>query len=84
MNPPPCPTAMKSLFLPFCGLAALTLSSCSEHLVRVKPYERGNLANPLMDAGRDPLLLAMTQHAYFSREAAFGGGGVGGGGCGCN
>jgi hypothetical protein len=37
-----------------------------------------------MDAGRDPLLMAMTQHAYFSREAAFGGGGVGGGGCGCN
>lgn len=64
--------------------AVLMLSSCSEHLVRVKPYQRKNLANPLMDAGRDPLLLAMTQHAYFSREAAFGGGGVGGGGCGCN
>ena len=60
------------------------LSSCSQKLVRVKPYQRGHLANPLMDAGRDPLLLAMTQHAYFSREAAFGGGGVGGGGCGCN
>jgi hypothetical protein len=65
-------------------LAALCLSSCSSQLVRVKPYERGHLANPLMDAGRDPLLLTMTQHAYFSREAAFGGGGVGGGGCGCN
>lgn len=64
--------------------AVLLLSSCSDHLVRVKPYQRKNLANPLMDAGRDPLLLAMTQHAYFSREAAFGGGGVGGGGCGCN
>ena len=64
--------------------AVLLLSSCSDHLVRVKPYQRKNLANPLMDAGRDPLLLAMTQHAYFSREASFGGGGVGGGGCGCN
>ncbi|MES2598223.1 MAG: DUF4266 domain-containing protein [Verrucomicrobiota bacterium] len=62
----------------------LLLSSCSNHLMRVKPYERGNLANPLMDAGRDPLLLAMSQHAYFSREGSFGGGGVGGGGCGCN
>ncbi len=62
----------------------LVLSSCAEQLVRVKPYQRKNLANPLMDAGRDPLLLAMTQHAYFSREASFGGGGVGGGGCGCN
>jgi len=65
-------------------LASLMLSSCSQKLVRVKPYQRGHLANPLMDAGRDPLLLAMTQHAYFSREAAFGGGGVGGGGFGCN
>jgi hypothetical protein len=32
----------------------------------------------------DPLGTAMTDHAYFSREASFGGGGVGGGGCGCN
>ncbi|TDU66168.1 uncharacterized protein DUF4266 [Prosthecobacter fusiformis] len=60
------------------------LSSCSENLVRVKPFERGNLANPLMSTDRDSLLLAMTMHAYFSREASFGGGGVGGGGCGCN
>ncbi len=66
------------------GMSALLLSSCSQQLTRVKPYQRGFLANPLMDAGRDPLLMAMTQHAYFSREAAFGGGGVGGGGCGCN
>lgn len=65
-------------------LTVVLMSSCSQQLVRVKPYERGHLANPLMDAGRDPLLLTMTQHAYFSREAAFGGGGVGGGGCGCN
>lgn len=74
---------MKTILLPSL-FASLLLSSCSQHLVRVKPYERGFLANPLMDAGRDPLLLTMTQHAYFSREASFGGGGVGGGGCGCN
>jgi hypothetical protein len=75
---------MKPTLLFTAVIAMLILSSCSQHLVRVKPYERGHLANPLMDAGRDPLLLAMTQHAYFSREASFGGGGVGGGGCGCN
>ena len=63
---------------------AAALSSCSEKLCRVKPYERGNLASPLMASDRDPLLKAMTEHAYFSREATFGGGGVGGGGCGCN
>jgi hypothetical protein len=58
--------------------------SCSEQLVRVKPYERGVLAKPVMAETLDPLQKAMTEHAYFSREASFGGGGVGGGGCGCN
>lgn len=72
-----------SLFFLAVTMAA-TLSSCSSHLVRVRPFERGNLANPLMSSERDTLFLAMTNHAYFSREASFGGGGVGGGGCGCN
>ncbi len=75
---------MKPTLITLLLFTALLLSSCSQKLVRVKPYQRKNLANPLMDAGRDPLLMAMTQHAYFSREASFGGGGVGGGGCGCN
>lgn len=65
-------------------LAVLCLSSCSEKLCRIKPYERGNLAKPVMAEDRDPILHAMTEHAYFSREGSFGGGGVGGGGCGCN
>ena len=60
------------------------LASCAPGLVRVKPYERGNLAKPLMADTLDPLAKSMTEHAYFSREASFGGGGVGGGGCGCN
>lgn len=60
------------------------LCSCADQLVRVKPYERGNLAKPVMSENLDPLLKAMTEHAYFSREASSGGGGVGGGGCGCN
>ncbi len=64
--------------------AAFLLSSCADSLVRVKPYERGNLAKPAMAPVFDPLQTAMTDHAYFSREAGFGGGGVGGGGCGCN
>jgi hypothetical protein len=66
------------------GTIGLVLSNCSDRLVRVQPYERGNLAGPLMVPNRDPLFKAMTEHAYFSREASFGGGGVGGGGCGCN
>jgi hypothetical protein len=65
-------------------LAALLLPACSPALVRVKPYERGTMARPVMADSLDPLGAAMTEHAYFSREASFGGGGVGGGGCGCN
>ncbi|SKA97159.1 protein of unknown function [Prosthecobacter debontii] len=68
----------------FFAISALLLSNCTQKLVRVKPYERGNLAHSVMSPERDGLLTAMTQHAYFSREASFGGGGVGGGGCGCN
>ena len=50
----------------------------------VKPWQRGQLADPLMRPDRDPLGLALAEHVFFSREAAMGGRGVGGGGCGCN
>ena len=50
----------------------------------VKPWQRGTLSDMTMHADRDPLGMAMSEHMYFSREAASGGRGVGGGGCGCN
>ncbi len=76
---------MTLTFMKFPALIlSLALCSCATELVRVKPYERGNLARPVMAASLDPLQMAMTEHAYFSREATYGGGGVGGGGCGCN
>jgi hypothetical protein len=65
-------------------IPVIALSACSPALVRVQPYERGTLAKPVMADSLEPLQTAMTDHAYFSREASFGGGGVGGGGCGCN
>lgn len=65
-------------------LILAVLGSCSPALVRVQPYERGTLSKPVMADSSNPLETAMTDHAYFSREASFGGGGVGGGGCGCN
>jgi len=75
---------MKTPFVLTLAAALVCLSSCADQLVRVKPYERGNLAKPVMSDSLDPLLKTMTEHAYFSREASSGGGGVGGGGCGCN
>ena len=61
-------------------LAALVTCSCSTpQLARVKPWERGNLAKPVMAPDREGMGPAMAEHIYFSREATHGGGGVGGG-----
>lgn len=50
----------------------------------VKPYERGNLADPIMEYERHPLAAEFMNHVYEAREAARGANGAGGGGCGCN
>ncbi len=75
---------MKLLNLLLLCATAPLLCSCSQKLCRIKQYERGVLAKNVMADAPNPLHTAMTEHAYFSREASFGGGGVGGGGCGCN
>ena len=72
-----------ALFLLLLGL--ISLGGCANaNLVRVQPWERAKLADPIMRPDRDPLATAMTEHVYFSRETASGGRGVGGSGCGCN
>lgn len=72
---------MKTRHLLLLALTAATglLTGCAS----VQPWERGNLADPTMSE-RNPLGAMMSEHMWFSREAAFGGRGVGGGGCGCN
>lgn len=60
--------------------AAWALSGCTA----VQPWERGRLAQPHMAIEADPLLAAMNEHVYSSKEAASGGVGPAGGGCGCN
>jgi hypothetical protein len=75
---------MKTIRILTNAILIVFVSSCADQLVRVKPYERGTLAKPVMTDELDSLQKAMTEHAYFSREATFGGGGLGGGGCGCN
>lgn len=61
-------------------LLLLTAAGCST----VQPWERGTLADYTMRPDRDPLNDLLSDHIYFTREAASGGRGVGGGGCGCN
>ncbi len=61
-------------------LALGTMSGCAE----VHPWQKGNLAKPIMAFDPDPIETRERQHIYFSKEASSGGYGIGGGGCGCN
>ena len=70
---------MKRLLLLLTTVALLT-GGCAN----VKPWERGALTDYTMRSDRDPLHISLSEHVWFSREAAYGGRGVGGGGCGCN
>ncbi|WP_218310277.1 DUF4266 domain-containing protein [Alteromonas antoniana] len=69
-------------------LAGSLLGGCASTLTDiepwVKPYERSNLADPIMSANRNPVALAYTKHVHEAREGARGAGGGAGGGCGCN
>ncbi len=57
------------------------LSGCSPW---VKPYQRDNLAHPIMAFDRNPIDSKFMAHGFGNREAAIGAEGSGGGGCGCN
>ena len=50
----------------------------------VAPYERANLADPIMSFNRNPVSASYLHHVYESREGARGAGISSGGGCGCN
>lgn len=63
--------------------ALLPLAGCAIE-PWVKPYERANLADPIMSFDRDPVSSAYRNHVFQAREAARGAEGGQGGGCGCN
>ena len=76
---------MEKLRIIIISLSTVILfSNCTKGLVRVQPYDRGNLSKTSMSRELNSLITSMTEHGYFSREASFGGGLIGGGGCGCN
>ncbi|HWV14764.1 MAG TPA: DUF4266 domain-containing protein [Cellvibrio sp.] len=50
----------------------------------VKPYERQNIADPIMSFSRDPVADSFLIHVRDAREGASGADGGVGGGCGCN
>lgn len=65
------------------GLAA-SLSACGNIEPWVKPYERQQLADPIMAANPNPVSASYMDHVFEAREGARGALGGGGGGCGCN
>ncbi len=73
-----------SYIVVFCSVAVLT--GCAQMGVKpwVKPYERQNLADPIMSANRHGIANRHIAHVYEARESGRGAEGTGGGGCGCN
>jgi hypothetical protein len=65
-------------------LLSLILSGCASIEPWVQPYERENLADPIMSMNRNPVASNYTHHAFQAREGARGADGGAGGGCGCN
>jgi len=50
----------------------------------LRAWQRGFLADPIMNLDGDMLTRSMREHIHASKEGAAGNGGVSGGGCGCN
>ena len=69
--------------LVLCAIAC-TASGCSSIEPWVKPYDRENLADPIMAFTRAPNSQAFLDHVFDSREGSRGATGGAGGGCGCN
>jgi hypothetical protein len=64
-------------------VTVIALSGCSIQ-PWVKPYERANLADPIMSFARDPVAESYKNHVHQAREGARGAESGAGGGCGCN
>ncbi|HIP53357.1 MAG TPA: DUF4266 domain-containing protein [Chromatiales bacterium] len=73
---------MRSGLVSFLLIAAL-LGGCSSE-PWVKPYERANLADPIMSFERNPVSSSYRHHVLQAREGARGAESSQGGGCGCN
>lgn len=63
---------------------AASMSACGNIEPWVKPYERQQLADPIMSANPNPVSASYMDHVFEAREGARGALGGGGGGCGCN
>ncbi len=60
------------------------VSSSLEASGDLRAWERGYLADPIMNLDGDPVSRVLREHIHASKEGAAGDGGASGGGCGCN
>lgn len=65
-------------------LLLIVCAACLGGCATTKPWQRGQLAEPVMAPDDDEDRQALRQHMMGTREGAIGGFGQGGGGCGCN
>ncbi len=73
---------MKGITIIFLCILSIIFSACTS---KVKPWEKGILAQKNMQlGGGDAMMKKVNEHVFTSKEGSFGGGGIGGGGCGCN
>jgi hypothetical protein len=75
-------TLRSCLWLASLLLAGGLCSGCAA--MAVKPWDRDLLSQPKMRYNPAPMLNAVSDHIYFSKEASTGGMDAAGGGCGCN
>lgn len=71
---------MRKMIWRLLAVVLLLASGCAT----VHPWDRDLLAQKKMSFNPSPILQAIDEHIYFSKEASMGGIGAGGGGCGCN
>ena len=64
-------------------LMVFLLSGCSEHLVRVMPYEKEYFSQDKMSLSPVPARAEQEGHIFLIREASAGGDSSFQGGCGC-
>jgi len=75
---------LKRIFALIVVLAGMSGCSSFELKPWVSPYERNNLAEPIMNFSRDPVAQSYMHHVFQAREGARGAEGGAGGGCGCS
>ncbi|MEP7703968.1 DUF4266 domain-containing protein [Paraglaciecola sp. 25GB23A] len=77
---------LAQMFLRFVTVLMIVIfaAGCASIEPWVQPYERENLADPIMSMNRNPVAMSYTHHAFQAREGARGAEGGAGGGCGCN